>query len=101
MYEYRARVLRVVDGDTVDFEVDLGFSVKIKIRTRLAGVDTPERGHEDWSRATAACESLLMEQQDRDGYVNIKTSKTGKYGRWITEIAGVTDQLAKIWPYGG
>ena len=48
MYEYKATVDRVVDGDTVDFIVDLGFSVKIKIRTRLAGVDTPERGQKDF-----------------------------------------------------
>ena len=44
MYEYKATVDRVVDGDTVDFIVDLGFSVQMKIRGRFAGVDTPERG---------------------------------------------------------
>ena len=53
MYEYRAKIKRVVDGDTVDFIVDLGFSVHITIRTRLLGVDTPERGHEDWAKATS------------------------------------------------
>ena len=99
MYEYRAKVDRAVDGDTVDFIVDLGFSVKIKIRTRLLGVDTPERGHEDWSRATAKCRGFLAVAQDSEGYIVIKTEKTGKYGRWLVEIDGVTDELAKIWPY--
>lgn len=106
MYEYRARVKRVVDGDTVDFVVDLGFKVKIVIRTRFKGVDTPERGHEDWAKATSKCIELLQSASDQammpvEGTeVIIRTSKTGKYGRWLVEIDGVTDELAKIWPYG-
>ena len=106
MYEYRAKIKRVVDGDTVDFIVDLGFSVHITIRTRLLGVDTPERGHEDWAKATSECRRLLLSvSESRDGsypdWVKIKTEKTGKYGRWLVQIDGVTDELAKIWPYGG
>lgn len=108
MYEYRARVKRVVDGDTVDFVVDLGFKVHMVIRTRLLGVDTPERGHEDWAKAKAMCQNLLYESagiHNPDGFpveteVIIRTSKTGKYGRWLVQIDGVTDELAKIWPYG-
>ena len=41
-FEYNAKVLRVVDGDTVDALVDLGFSVHRKIRVRLYGINTPE-----------------------------------------------------------
>lgn len=103
MYEYKAVVDRVVDGDTVDFIVDLGFSVKIKIRGRLSGVDTPERGHQDFRLATNKCRELLDKASGAfpyEGKVIIKTNKTGKYGRWIVEIQGVTDELAKIWPYG-
>jgi micrococcal nuclease len=105
MYEYKAKVDRVVDGDTVDFIVDLGFNVNIKIRTRLIGVDTPERGHEDWSKATQECNRLLKSIADKElllageSWVTIRTNKTGKYGRWLVEIDGVTDELAKIWPY--
>ena len=105
MYEYKAKVDRVVDGDTVDFIVDLGFNVNIKIRTRLIGVDTPERGHLDWAKATSKCCQLLQKAGSpsympvKDTVVTIKTSKTGKYGRWLVEIDGVTDELAKTWPY--
>ena len=102
MYEYKATVDRVVDGDTVDFIVDLGFSVKIKIRGRFAGVDTPERGHPDFSTATQKCRKLLNKASAAfpyEGKVTIKTEKTGKYGRWIVHIQGVTDELAKLWPY--
>ncbi|MEO1945610.1 MAG: hypothetical protein ABGY11_15010 [Candidatus Thioglobus sp.] len=98
MYEYRAKVDRVIDGDTVDFIVDLGFNVSIKIRGRFAGVDTPERGHPDWSKATSMCTNLLYQIAP---LLTIKTEKTGKYGRWIVEIPGVTDKLAEIWPYQG
>lgn len=97
---YRAKVKRVVDGDTVDFDVDLGFYISIKIRTRLLGVDTPERGHKDWAKATAVLTDLLEQQKDEEGYVMIETGKTGKYGRWLVNIKGVNESLAKVWPYG-
>ena len=89
MYNYRATVLRVVDGDTVDLLIDLGFNISIKVRGRLAYVNTPERGHDDLNLATETCASLLQENIDSDGYVSVKTTKTGKYGRWIVDIQGV------------
>ena len=43
MYEYRAKVIKVVDGDTVDVDIDLGFGVWLKDeRVRIMGIDTPE-----------------------------------------------------------
>ena len=99
MHIYRAKIARIVDGDTVDFDVDLGFNVHIRIRTRLLSVDTPERGHEDWAKATSALTTLLNEQKDEEGYVSIETQKTGKYGRWLVNINGVNECLAKVWPY--
>ena len=99
MHEYRAKVIKIVDGDTVDFDVDLGFRINIRIRTRLLGVDTPERGHEDWAKATSVLTNLLNEQKDEEDYVRIQTTKTGKYGRWLVNIEGVNESLAKVWPY--
>ena len=102
MYEYRAKVDRVVDGDTVDFIVDLGFKISFKIRTRLAGVNTPERGKTDFKKATVMLENLLLAHADEDGYNIIQTDKdkTGKYGRWLVIIDGVNTVLAEKWPYG-
>ena len=100
MNVYRAKVNRVVDGDTVDFEVDLGFYISISIRTRLLGVDTPERGRQDFAKATNILIDLLEQQKDEEGYVMIETKKTGKYGRWLVNIKGVNESLAKVWPYG-
>ncbi len=99
MYQYKAKVKRVVDGDTVDLEVDLGFNVLIKLRGRLLGVDTPERGQEDWSRATQTFGNLLSDESDEEGWVLIRTEKTGKYGRWLIDINNVNSVLAEEWPY--
>ena len=99
MHTYRAKVVKLIDGDTVDFDVDLGFYITIRIRTRLVGVDTPERGHPDWAKATQDLADLLTAQTDEKGYVQIRTGKTGKYGRWLVDIEGVNESLAKVWPY--
>lgn len=42
MYIYQCKIVKVVDGDTLDLEIDLGFNIKIKERIRLLNVDTPE-----------------------------------------------------------
>ena len=43
MYEYRATIIKIIDGDTVDVDIDLGFNVVLKDeRVRIAGIDTPE-----------------------------------------------------------
>tara|TARA_R110002020_G_scaffold105661_1_gene246290 strand:+ start:1470 stop:1781 length:312 start_codon:yes stop_codon:yes gene_type:complete len=98
-YVRRAKVIRVVDGDTVDLDVDLGFHISIAIRGRLLGVDTPERGKPDFSVATERLRSLLHDNLDEEGYISIKSSKTGKFGRWLVEINNVNKVLAEKWPY--
>jgi len=98
-YIRRAKVTRVVDGDTVDLEVDLGYHISLSIRGRLLGVDTPEKGQPDFALATDTLASLLKENSDEDGYVSIKSTKTGKFGRWLVEITGVNQVLEQKWPY--
>ena len=98
-YSYRAKLIRCVDGDTADLNVDLGFYLTARIRCRLTGVNTPERGQANFKEATAILETLIKEQSDEEGYFNITTGKTGKYGRWLVVIDGVNTVLAKRWPY--
>jgi len=98
---YRGKILRVVDGDTVDLDIDLGFYTHTKVRCRLKGVNTPERGHEDFDKATWAFANLMHENLDDEGYLYFTTHKTGKYGRWIIDIPVVNSALAEIWPYDG
>ena len=99
MYVYRAKLVRCVDGDTIDVEIDLGFYLRANVRCRLTGVNTPERGRENFSEATLILEELIKDQSDEEGYFEIFTGKTGKYGRWLVTINGVNEVIAKRWPY--
>lgn len=100
MWNYRARVVRVVDGDTLDVEVDLGFRVCTKIRLRLADVDTPEiygvkKGSAEYEKGAAASQFTKdwVEENQDDGHVFIETQKgTGKYGRWLAVVSPGTGE---------
>jgi len=86
MYEYRAEVLRVVDGDTVDVLIDCGFSTFRKERVRLFGIDAPEsrtRDKKEKKRGLAAKARLQELTENADQKIIIKTEldKKGKYGR--------------------
>lgn len=52
MYEYRAKIVRIVDADTFDVDVDLGFDVHVHTRLRLSGVDVPEMDTAEGQLAT-------------------------------------------------
>lgn len=84
MYEYRASVIRVIDGDTVDLRIDLGFEVGLNMRVRLAGIDAPERGKPGGSEATKWLTEKLSPHVD----VIVKTEKyrREKYGRYLATI---------------
>lgn len=98
-YKYRAKVHRVVDGDTVDLIVDLGFYIEHYIRARLLNVDTPERGEDEFATATNMLKVLLADKTDAEGYIIISVYKTEKYGRWLISVEGVNEVLAERWPY--
>lgn len=85
-YVRTAKVLRVVDGDTIDLTVDLGFDVWKKERIRLARVDAPEvRGVE--REAGLAAKKFVVDLLEMYPVVIVKTTKArGKYGRYIGEI---------------
>lgn len=98
LYSYRAKVVRCVDGDTVDFDVWLGFGIVYRIRTRLLDVDTPERGEDGFHAATEMLSGLLDARADAQGFVYITTKKTGKYGRWLVNIPFVNSAMERYWP---
>ena len=86
MYSYFVKsVDRVVDGDTVDISIDLGFDLTKKERVRLAGIDTPESRTKDLAekkmgyQAKDFLEMHLMEAKR----LTVKTEKDGKYGRML------------------
>lgn len=85
MYEYSATLLKVVDGDTIDVLIDLGFDVKIKQRLRLARINAPEMKTESGPGAKKAAEMELAYQVPNP-ILKIQTSKHDKYGRYIAEV---------------
>jgi len=82
MWEFNAKVVRIVDGDTMDVDVDLGFYLTARKRLRLARIDTPERGEVNFTEAT----DRVKELTPVGSTIRIKTGKSGGFGRWLAEI---------------
>lgn len=83
MYEYTAKVIRVVDGDTIDVVLDLGFHISFEMKLRLFGINTPELREESGKIARDRLKEKI------DGKVitvyTIK-DKQEKYGRYLAKI---------------
>lgn len=114
MYEYHVKkVNKVVDGDTIDVDIDLGFDISFSSRVRLAGIDTPESRTKDLHEKKLGLESKdwLKKALEHAKTVVIKTEKmdsSEKYGRilgWLF-VDDVNLNLAMIdqgyaWSYMG
>ena len=88
MYTYLITLLKVVDGDTIDAEIDLGFNIKVKKRVRFMGINAPEsrtRDLEEKSRGIAAKDRVkcLLEGCDN---IQLKSHGVGKFGRCLGEL---------------
>lgn len=87
MYEYRVKkLIAVIDGDTIDVEIDLGFDISITKRVRLAGIDTPESRTSDKYEKSLGLESKALLKQRLSDAKNIvirteKPDPSEKYGR--------------------
>ena len=86
MYEYNCTVTRVVDGDTIDVILDLGFSILHKCRVRLYGIDTPEsRTRNKDEKARGKLAAKFLKDSIKNGKTVVLQSKLkdskGKYGR--------------------
>ena len=94
IFVYRARLVRVVDGDTCDLTVDVGFHMTTTQRFRLLGIDTPEMNAADpkeRERAVAATQALtgmLTGAGTGDWPLLVRTQKSDSFGRWLAEIWG-------------
>ncbi len=90
MYEYNCKVKRVVDGDTMDVILDLGFSVHHAVRVRLAGIDTPEsRTRDKDEKARGKLSKAFLKESIKGKKIVLKTKikdAKGKFGRVIAEV---------------
>jgi len=91
-YVYRGKLERVVDGDTVDALIDVGFDIWIKKRLRFSGLDAWEsrtRNLDEKKKGLAAKErvkDLLMNVSSKPGFFRIKSHGVGKYGRVLGQL---------------
>ena len=91
-YIYRAKLDRVVDGDTIDALIDVGFDIWVKKRIRYKGIDTWEsrtRNLEEKKKGLAAKarnKELLEQVSSKPGYFRLKSYGVGKYGRVLADI---------------
>lgn len=87
VYDYRVRrVLRVVDGDTVDLELDLGFHMSAALRFRILGVDTPERGQPGFQNAAIFVDQWFVTAFEAGWEVWARTHKADSFGRWLADV---------------
>lgn len=82
-YDYAVpEVIRVVDGDTVDLRVDVGFYLTAALRFRVLDLDTPERGEPGWAEATAVARAWLTSGRR----LRATTAKADSFGRWLAQV---------------
>ena len=90
--EYEAELIKVLDGDTIDCYIDLGFDLKIKKRIRYMGIDTWESRTRD---AEEKVKGLAAKARNKElleaGKFKLKSFGTGKFGRVLGEVFVETD----------
>ena len=100
MYEYRCEVVKIIDGDTVDVDIDLGFGVWLKKeRIRMFGIDTPESRTRDLEEKKYGllAKDFITRMLDDEGGIILKTQKDaeGKFGRILGELWRTTNYADK------
>ena len=98
MYEYRCFVVKVIDGDTVDVDIDLGFGVWLrKERIRLRGIDTPESRTRDLEeKKYGLMAKLFLQKMLSETDIILKTFKDaeGKFGRILGDLYQTNDSTS-------
>jgi micrococcal nuclease len=99
MYTYNIKLLRVIDGDTIDAEIDLGFDVSVKKRVRFLGVNAPESRTRDLEEKAKGLAAKDRVKQLLEGAKTIQLNShgVGKYGRCLGELhIDVVDGQEKV-----
>jgi len=89
VYEYRCKVLKIIDGDTVDVDIDLGFGVWLRNeRVRLYGIDTPESRTSDKIEKYYGllAKQFLKDHLGKDCTLRTRKDEKGKFGRILGEF---------------
>ena len=88
MYTYKISPLKIVDGDTIDAEIDLGFDIKVKKRIRFMGINAPESRTKDLEEKARGLAAKDRVKQLLEGCENIQLHShgIGKFGRCLGEL---------------
>lgn len=90
MYQYKATVVRWVDGDTVYLNVDLGFNISVKECFRVLDLDTPERSKDGYLEAIEISRDVMPIGSQH----TIETLKKDKYGIWLVRLPVLLEAMA-------
>ncbi len=99
MHEYQATIVRVIDGDTIDVDIDLGFDSWLhKQRIRLCGIDTPESRTRDKQEKVHGllAKKCVQEHLEVGKSYPLRTTKKGKFGRYLGEFKTGKGFITKI-----
>jgi micrococcal nuclease len=98
MYTYKATIVRVIDGDTVVLNIDLGFKIHHITPCRLAGINAPEMNSKDEKVRAAAVQSkeYLMGLLPEEMEVTIISKKLDKYGRPVVHFLAESNKYASV-----
>lgn len=99
MYTYNIKLDRVVDGDTIDANIDLGFDIWVKKRVRFLGVNTPETRTKDLEEKAKglAAKERVKQLLEGSNTIQLNSHGVGKYGRVLGELhIDVVDGQEKI-----
>jgi len=92
MFEYNGKVTRIIDGDTIVIEIDLGFDLKLKQIVRIYGINAPEISGEDKKRGYQA-KDLVVEEFNNEEIIAQTVKPHDKYGRYLANIRRKSDNL--------
>lgn len=84
MYQYTAQLIRVIDGDTLVVDVDLGFYIRQEMILRLRSINTPELKGKEHQQALEA--RNFVEEQLKDNSLAIRTYKVETWGRFLADV---------------
>ena len=88
MYQYKVKLDRVIDGDTIDCYIDLGFDINTKKRIRFVGINTPESRTRDLEEKKRGLEAKarLKEILENANEIHLDSHGLGKYGRVLGNL---------------
>ena len=99
MFEYFCKITRVIDGDTVDVNIDLGFDIHHLARVRMMGIDTPEsRTRNLEEKALGLASKARLKELLKGKKIKIETSKEGKgkFGRVLADVIAIDKEGTEI-----